>query len=111
MTATPLAASLRIRSTTTSVWVTPSAAVGSSMITSRASAITARATATPWRWPPESEPTGWRIERTEVTERPARVSRALRSIGDSLRMPKRPSSSPRNMFATMSRLSQSARSW
>ena len=69
ITATPLAASLRIRSITTSVCVTPSAAVGSSMITSRASAMTARATATPWRWPPESEPTGWRIERTVVTER------------------------------------------
>ena len=31
--------------------------------------ITALAIATAWRWPPDSEATGWRIERTVVTER------------------------------------------
>ena len=42
--------------------------------------ITALATATDWRWPPESEATGWRTERTVVTCRPARVLAASRSI-------------------------------
>jgi hypothetical protein len=37
------------------------------MITSFAFASTAFATATDWRWPPESDATGWRIERTVVT--------------------------------------------
>ena len=45
----------------------PSAAVGSSMITSLEFHSTALAMATDWRWPPDSEATGWRIERTVVT--------------------------------------------
>ena len=69
-----------MRSSTTSVWVTPRAAVGSSMITSWAFCITARATATAWRWPPDSEPTGWRIERTVITDRSARVCLACSSM-------------------------------
>ena len=32
------------------------------------------ATATDWRWPPDSEATGWRIERTVVTESSSSVS-------------------------------------
>ena len=51
-----------MRSSTWAVWETPRAAVGSSMMTSLASRITARATATDWRWPPESEPTSWRTD-------------------------------------------------
>ena len=43
--------------------------MGSSRITSREFHITARATATDWRWPPESVATGWRIERIVVTAR------------------------------------------
>ena len=46
-----------MRSRTCAVWLTPSAAVGSSRISSLASQSVARATATAWRWPPESEPT------------------------------------------------------
>ncbi len=49
-------------SSTWAVWDTPRAAVGSSMITSLASRITARATATDWRWPPDSDPTAWRTD-------------------------------------------------
>ena len=45
--------------------------------------ITALATATDWRWPPDSDPTGWRIDRTVVTPRPARVSAAARSMASS----------------------------
>ena len=65
--ACPCSASRRVRSSTIRVWATPSAAVGSSMITSFASQSTAFAIATDCRWPPESEATGWRIERTVVT--------------------------------------------
>ena len=50
-----------MRASTWAVWDTPRAAVGSSMITSLAWDITALATATDWRCPPESEATGWRI--------------------------------------------------
>ena len=56
-----------------SVWATPRAAVGSSMITSLADCMTALATATDWRWPPDSDATGWRMERTVVTWRSLRV--------------------------------------
>ena len=66
-----------IRSSTTRVWVTPRAAVGSSRITSFAWRITARATATACRWPPDSDPTGWRTERTVTTDRSASVSLGL----------------------------------
>ena len=108
----PWSARRRVRSSTICVWATPSAAVGSSMITSFASQSTAFAIATDWRWPPESEATGCRIERTVVTRRLASVSPADFSIDSSSR--KTPSfwrSRPRNMFCTMSRLLQSARSW
>jgi hypothetical protein len=46
---------------------TPSAAVGSSMITSLAFSMTALATAIACRCPPDSDPTGWRMLWTEVT--------------------------------------------
>ena len=76
----PCSARRRVRSSTIRVWATPSAAVGSSMITSFASQSTAFAIATDCRWPPESEATGWRIERTVVTARLASVSLAAFSI-------------------------------
>ena len=71
----------RLMSSST-IWVcaTPRAAVGSSMITSLAACMTALATATDWRWPPESDATGWRMERTVVTWRSARVWRAASSM-------------------------------
>ncbi len=94
------------------VWATPRAAVGSSMITSLEFHSTALAIATDWRCPPDSDATGWRIERTVVTARLARVSagRLLHRLLVQL-MPRCVRSRPRNMFWTMSRLSQSARSW
>ena len=68
-TARPCSARRLTSSSTCSVCATPSAAVGSSRITSREFHITARATATDWRWPPESVATGWRIDRIVVTAR------------------------------------------
>src|SRR5581483_5046814 len=90
---------------------TPSAAVGSSRITSFEFHITALATATDWRCPPESVATVCRIDPIVVTRRLFSVSRVLASIGGSLRTSNRFSSRPRYMFWTTSRLSQSARSW
>src|SRR6201996_6802595 len=110
-TAMPRPDSVSIRSSTTLVWVTPRAAVGSSMITSWAFCMTALATATAWRWPPDSEPTGWRSERTVTTERSARVCLACSSMPISSSCQCFSSSRPRNMFCTMSRLSHRARSW
>ena len=60
--AEPLLGEPRTSASTCSVCATPSAAVGSSRITSREFHITARATATDWRWPPDKLATGWRIE-------------------------------------------------
>ena len=47
-----------MRSSTLRVWTTPSAAVGSSMKTTLLAHVTARLTATPWRWPPDIVATG-----------------------------------------------------
>ena len=93
------------------VCATPSAAVGSSMITSCEFHSTALAMATAWRCPPESDATGWRMDRTVVTESPARVSVADFSMLFSSSRSALVRSRPRNMFCTMSRLSASARSW
>src|SRR6266516_4296721 len=57
-TGRPLSLIRRIRSSTCPVSRTPSAAVGSSMMTSLLAKAAARATATPWRWPPERSSTG-----------------------------------------------------
>ena len=111
ITARPRSRSRRTRSSTIRVWTTPRAAVGSSSSTTFEFHITALATATDWRWPPESEATGCRIERTEVTRRLLRVSAAARSMLSSSSSWRRSRSRPRNMFWTMSRLSASARSW
>ena len=59
-TPSPRSRSRRIRSSTCAVCATPSAAVGSSRITTFGSPSSERATATYWRWPPESVPTSLR---------------------------------------------------
>ncbi len=111
-TPSPCSARRLTSSSTCSVWATPSAAVGSSRITSREFHITARATATDWRWPPESVATAWRIDLIDVTRRLASVSIVFASIGGSLsRWNTSCASRPRYMFWTTSRLSQRARSW
>ena len=75
--------------------------------------MTALATATDWRWPPDRPATVWRTERIVVTDSVASVSLARRSmvISSSERSGPPSSSRPRNMFCTTSRLSASARSW
>ena len=75
--------------------------------------MTALATATDWRWPPERPATVWRTERIVVTDSDASVSLARFSmvISSSERSGPVSSSRPRNMFCTTSRLSASARSW
>ena len=110
-TARPLSASWRTSSSTWAVCATPSAAVGSSRTTSLLFQSTALAIATVCRWPPERLATSWRIDLTVRTDRPASVSAARCSMfGSSSTIPL-VFSRPRNMFCTMSRLSQSARSW
>ena len=111
MTATPCSASRLTRLSTCSVCATPRAAVGSSRITTRAFFSTARAIATVWRWPPESDETFWRTDFTVRTESERSVSDASFSMRPSSKVPHLVSSRPRNMFCTMSRLSLSARSW
>ena len=112
MTARPCSARRATSCSTCSVCETPRAAVGSSRITSLEFHITARATATDCRWPPESVATGWRIDLIVVTASVFRVSDVFASIGGSFsRWNQSFSSRPRYMFWTTSRLSQSARSW
>ena len=88
-TARPCSARRLTSASTCSVWETPSAAVGSSRMTSFEFHITARATATDCRWPPESVATGWRIERIVVTASDFSVSRGLR-LHDRLLQPLEP---------------------
>ena len=66
ITGRPRSRTRLIRSSTWRVSLTPSAAVGSSMITTRRAQVAARATATPWRCPPERFSTGWAIERMPI---------------------------------------------
>jgi len=109
-TPTPESASRRTSCTTCSVCTTPSAAVGSSRITTRAFWSTERAIATVWRCPPDSELTFWRTDLIVRTESDASVVAACRSISAPLSIRWCFSSRPRNMFWTMSRFSHSARS-
>ena len=81
-TPSPCSARRLTRSSTWRVWATPSAAVGSSRITSCEFHITALATATDWRCPPESPATVWRTLRIVVTDRLAqRLARASLHLG------------------------------
>src|SRR4051794_34651701 len=98
-TARPCSPRRRTRSSTCRVCATPSAAVGSSRMTTLEFHMTALATATDWRWPPDSPATVWRTERIVVTDSDARVSLARFSMRVSSRRRSDDSSSrPRNMF-------------
>src|SRR5256886_539796 len=76
-TASPCSARRFTRSSTCRVCATPSAAVGSSRKTTRLFHITARATATDCRWPPERVATGCRTDPTFDTSRSSGVGAAV----------------------------------
>ena len=105
----------RISSRTWAVWATPSAAVGSSSSTTFGSPSNERATATCWRWPPESVPTSLRrlgiVTARFESSSPVWCSIRASSSWRETAPPRRTSSRPRKRLATTSRLSQSARSW
>ena len=89
ITTTPSPRSRRrlISSSTWAVWGTPSAAVGSSSITTLGSPSSDRATATCWRWPPESVPTSVRTlgivtARFRAARRPVLHPRLVELAGD-----------------------------
>ncbi len=107
-----------IRSSTLRLSLTPSAAVGSSRMTTFEPKAAARATATPWRWPPDSVSTAWWM--FWMVRRPSSVSlsRANFSIfgRSSLRShsPQKPgtrSSRPMNMLSAIESAGDSARFW
>ena len=85
MTTTPSPCSRRrrISVSTCSVCSTPSAAVGSSRMTTFACHMTAREIATDWRWPPESETTRCRTLGIVVTCSPSSTSSERFSISSS----------------------------
>ena len=81
-------------------------------MTSREFHITALATATDWRCPPERLATAWRTERSVVTERLVSVSGRIASmLGSSSTTPERTRSRPRYMFGDDVEVVASARSW
>ena len=82
-TARPCSPRRRTSASTCSVCATPSAAVGSSRITSLEFHWTAFATATDCRWPPESVATGCRIDEIVVTASDFSVSAVFCSIAGS----------------------------
>src|SRR5829696_6407662 len=111
----PSSRSSLMRSSTCWVWATPSAAVGSSRMTTLGSPIVARATAMDWRCPPDSDATSVRTLGMLTDRRSSRPSASC-SMPTSSRTPRlRPTpralSRPTNRLATTSRLSHSARSW
>ena len=62
--------------------LTPSAAVGSSMMMTRLPKAAARATATPWRWPPDSVSTAWLM--SWMVSSPSLLSSAARVVAHPL---------------------------
>src|SRR6266496_3753900 len=117
MTGRPRSRTLRIRSSTMWDSLTPSAAVGSSMITTRRPNAALRATATPCRWPPESVSTACRIDwmpilRSCMWPRASACIRRVSSIRNTEpRIPGRRSSRPRNRLSAMSSAGATAKSW
>ena len=89
----------------------PSAAVGSSMIRMRALKWMARAMATAWRWPPDSDLTGV-LRFVNRGLRRCMTSRVADAMAESSSAPVRVSiSRPRNTLAAASMLSASASVW
>ena len=90
-TEVPRSRTRRTRSSTACDWATPSAAVGSSMITSRDAHTIARAIATLCRCPPESDATGVpQVFGSEILRSP-RCCLASARMRRRARMPRPPS--------------------
>ena len=98
--------------------LTPRAAVGSSMMTTRWPKAAARATATPWRCPPESVSTAWLM--SWMVSRPSSLicflaaSRMPPTSSMRRTEPRQPGtrrSRPRKRFVEMSSAGQTARFW
>ena len=107
----PSAFSWATSSRTWPVSAGPSAAVGSSMIRILALKWTARAIATDWRWPPDSDPTG--VLRFLNRGFSRRITfRVADAIAESSSEPVRVRiSRPRNTLPAASMLSASASVW
>ena len=117
ITGRPLSRTRLMSSSTCPDSRTPSAAVGSSMITSLRAHAAARATATPWRWPPESVSTAWLMDRMPICRLFICLSASsFMPLWSSMRntLPSGPSrrfSRPRNRLVAMSSAGATARSW
>ena len=114
----PRARTSWMRSSTRRDSRTPRAAVGSSMMTRRLPKAAARATATPWRWPPERVSTGWLMfwmvsrPSSESFSRASRCMRARSRRRKTLpRMPGQRISRPRNRLSTIESAGERARFW
>ena len=107
-TVVPCSRTRAIRSSTSADSCTPSAAVGSSSSSSRGCCAMARATATSWRWPPDSERTERPGSRSGTPSRAnsRAASLRIRTSENTWRRCSRPS----RTFEATSRLSHSARS-
>ena len=117
-TPSPRSRSRWISSRTCAVWATPSAAVGSSSSTTFGSPSSERATATGWRWPPESVRDLGADARGSSPPSCSSSSCASVLHPDLVELPREPCPGPatpprwpRKRLATTSRLSHSARSW
>ena len=89
----------------------PSAAVGSSMMRTRALKCTARAMATAWRWPPERLATSFDSEGSRSFIRSSDARAASSMASSSMKPSRLVISRPRKRLATESRFSESARLW
>ena len=110
ITPRPRSRSRSTRLSTSAVWATPRAAVGSSRMTTLGSPSSERAIATVCRWPPDRLATGMRTEGI-LADSWRSSFQDWRSISTSSRARWCRSSRPRKRLPTTSRLSHSARSW
>ena len=95
---------------TTPDCLTPSAAVGSSRISTLAPKWTAREIATHWRSPPDSVPMGWSTSRRSMPIASSSSLQVFFMNGMSIRRPLR-TSLPRKKFRQTGISGTTARSW
>ena len=95
---------------TTPDCLTPSAAVGSSRISTLAPKCTAREIATHWRSPPDRVPMGWSTSRRSMPIASSSSLHIFFIAGMSIRTPL-PTSLPRKKFRQTGISATTARSW